>query len=213
VDFLTGYQSARYARRYKAAVERVQAAEAKVAPQSSALTEAVARSLFKLMAYKDEYEVARLYTNGHFQKQLDSTFEGDNLRLEFHLAPPMLAKKDPVTGVPAKMSFGPWMMKAFRVLAPLRVLRGTPLDVFGYNGERRTERALIRAFQSRIDEIIANVSPANHALAVGLATIPQKIRGFGHIKERNLKIARAEEEDLLAQFRSTPTQPLPIAAE
>ena len=213
VEFLTGYQSARYARRYKAAVERVRDAEAKVVPDSTALTDAVARSLFKHMAYKDEYEVARLYTNGHFEKQIASTFEGDNLRLEFHLAPPMLAKKDPVTGVPRKMSFGPWMMKAFRVLARLKPLRGTPLDVFGYNAERRTERALIRAFESRIDEIVANLTPANHAVAVGLATIPQKIRGFGHIKDRNLKTARAEEEQLLAQFRSAPTQPLPIAAE
>jgi indolepyruvate ferredoxin oxidoreductase len=213
IEFLTGYQSARYARRYKAMVERVRAAEANAAPHGTALTEAVARSLFKLMAYKDEYEVARLYTNGHFEKQIASTFEGDNLRLEFHLAPPMLAKKDPATGVPRKISFGPWMMTAFRVLARFKALRGTPLDVFGYNPERRMERGLVRAFEARIDEIVANLTPANHAVAVGLATVPQKIRGFGHIKERNLKTARAEEEQLLAQFRSTPEQPMPVAAE
>jgi indolepyruvate ferredoxin oxidoreductase len=166
------------------------------------------------MAYKDEYEVARLYTDGNFAKQVASTFEGENLRFEFHLAPPMLAKKDPVTGVPRKMSFGPWMMKAFRVLAPLRVLRGTPLDIFGYSDERKTERRLIREFEGRIGEILAALTPANHALAVGLATIPQKIRGFGHIKERNLKTAKAEEEQLLAQFRApSPDHPLPIAAE
>jgi indolepyruvate ferredoxin oxidoreductase len=214
VEFLRGYQSARYARRYKAAVERVRASEAQAAPDTTALTEAVARSLFKLMAYKDEYEVARLYTNGHFEKQVASTFEGDNLRFEFHLAPPMLAKKDPATGVPRKISFGPWMMKAFRVLAPLRVVRGTPLDIFGYSDERKTERRLIREFEGRIDEILAGLTPASHALAVGLATIPQKIRGFGHIKERNLKAAKAEEEQLLAQFRApSPDHPLPIAAE
>lgn len=214
VEFLRGYQSARYARRYKAAVERVRAAEAQVAPESTALTDAVARSLFKLMAYKDEYEVARLYTNGHFEKQVASTFEGENLRYEFHLAPPLLAKKDPVTGVPRKMSFGPWMMKAFRVLAPLRVLRGTPLVGIAEDVERRMERRLIGEFAGRIDEIVAGLTPANHAVAVGLATIPQKIRGFGHIKDRNLRIAKAEEEQLLAQFRApAPDHPLPIAAE
>jgi indolepyruvate ferredoxin oxidoreductase len=214
VEFLTGYQSARYAKRYKTQVERVRAAEAQVKPGSTVLTEAVARSLFKLMAYKDEYEVARLYTNGHFEKQIASTFEGENLRFEFHLAPPMLAKKDPTTGLPRKMSFGPWMLKAFRTLAPLRVLRGTPLDLFGYTHERRTERALIREFESRIGEILAKLTPENHAVAVGLANVPQKIRGFGHIKERNLKVAKAEEEQLLAQFRAPmPEQPLPIAAE
>ena len=140
VEFLAGYQSARYARRYKAKVERVREAEAQVLPGSTALTDAVARSLFKLMAYKDEYEVARLYTDGAFEKQIASTFEGENLRLEFHLAPPMLARKDPVTGLPRKMSFGPWMMKAFRALSKFKGLRGTPLDPFGYSHERMTER-------------------------------------------------------------------------
>jgi indolepyruvate ferredoxin oxidoreductase len=210
--FLADYQNAAYARRYSDQIAKVRAAEERVSPSSTALTEAAARSLFKLMAYKDEYEVARLYTNGHFEKQVASTFEGDDLRLEFHLAPPMLAKKNPMTGVPRKMSFGPWMMKAFRMLAPLRVLRGTPLDVFGYNQERRTERELVRAFERRLDEIVLTLTPANLATAVGLASIPQKIRGFGHIKERNLKAAMAEETELLARYHM-PEQPLPVAAE
>jgi indolepyruvate ferredoxin oxidoreductase len=124
----------------------------------------------------------------------------------------MLARKDPATGVPRKMSFGPWMMKAFRVLAKLKPLRGTPLDVFGYSHERRTERQLIREFERRIEEIVSKLTPDNHATAIGLAGIPQKIRGFGHIKERNLKAARAEEADLLAKFRAEP-RPLPVAAE
>ena len=210
--FLGNYQNKRYGRRYRALVERVRAAEDKAVPGSTALTDAAARSLFKLMSYKDEYEVARLYTNGHFEKQIASAFEGENLTYEFHLAPPLLARKDPVTGVPRKMSFGPWMMKAFRVLARLKPLRGTPLDVFGYTQERRTERGLIREFEGRIEEIVAKLTPENHATAVGLAGIPQKIRGFGHIKDRNLKVAKAEEADLLAKFRANP-QPLPIAAE
>ncbi|MBD2748394.1 indolepyruvate ferredoxin oxidoreductase family protein [Microvirga sp. BT688] len=212
VTFLSGYQSRRYARRYSNLVERVRAAEDKAVPGSTALTDAVARSLFKLMAYKDEYEVARLYTNGHFEKQVASAFEGENLRYEFHMAPPVLAKKDPVTGLPRKMSFGPWMLKAMGVLAKFKPLRGTPLDVFGYTHERRTERGLIREFEGRIEEIVAKLNAGNHATAIGLAGIPQKIRGFGHIKERNLKAAKAEEADLLAKFRADP-QPMAVAAE
>jgi indolepyruvate ferredoxin oxidoreductase len=212
VAFLTGYQSARYAKRYRALVDKVRAAEAKVTPSGTELTEAVARSLFKLMAYKDEYEVARLYTDGHFERQVASAFEGENLTYEFHMAPPVLARKDPATGVPKKMSFGPWMLKAMRVLAPLKVLRGTPLDLFGYTHERRTERRLIRDYEALIREILEKLTPDNHAAAVGLAGIPQKIRGFGHVKERNLKTAKAEEADLLARFRA-PAQPLPMAAE
>ncbi|HEX2137661.1 MAG TPA: DUF6537 domain-containing protein, partial [Microvirga sp.] len=214
VEFLTDYQSARYARRYRGMVERVRAAEAAAVEGGTALTEAVARSLFKLMAYKDEYEVARLYTDGNFERQIASTFEGDNLRLEFHLAPPLMARKDPATGVPRKKSFGPWMMPAFRTLAKFRVLRGTPLDPFGYTHERRTERRLIRDFERVLEEILAKLSPDNHTLAVGLANVPQKIRGFGHIKARNLEAAKAEEAELLARFREpSPQRPLAMAAE
>lgn len=212
VSFLTDYQSARYAKRYRSLVERARAVEAKVAPGETALTDAVARSLFKLMAYKDEYEVARLYTDGHFERQVASAFEGENLSYEFHMAPPILARKDPVTGLPKKMSFGPWMLKAMRALAPLKVLRGTPLDLFGYSHERRTERQLIRDYEALVREILEKLTPDNHATAIGLAGIPQKIRGFGHVKERNLKTAKAEEADLLARFRA-PEQPLPLAAE
>jgi indolepyruvate ferredoxin oxidoreductase len=212
VAFLAEYQNAAYGERYRALVERVRAAESKAVPGQTALTEAVAKSLHRLMGYKDEYEVARLYTNGHFAKQIASTFEGENLRYEFHLAPPILARRDPQTGVPRKMTFGPWMLKAFGVLARFKGLRGTALDVFGYTEERRTERQLIRDFEALLEEIVANLNPANHATAVGLATVQQKIRGYGHIKERNLKTAKAEEADLLARFRQKDA-PLPMAAE
>jgi indolepyruvate ferredoxin oxidoreductase len=212
VDFLSGYQNRSYGKRYRSLVDRIRDSEDRAVPGSTALTDAVARSLFKLMAYKDEYEVARLYTDGHFERQVASTFEGENLTYEFHLAPPLFARKDPVTGIPRKMSFGPWMMKAFRTLAGLKALRGTPLDIFGYTHERRTERQLIRDYQALVEEIVTRLTPANHPTAVGLAGIPQKIRGFGHIKERNLKAAKAEEAELLARFR-TSEQPLPIAAE
>ena len=147
VEFLTAYQGARYAARYRALVEQATAAEAAKAPGQCGFAEAVARYLFKLMAYKDEYEVARLYTDGNFIKQVGSTFDGKDLRFEFHLAPPLLAKVDPQTGVPRKMSFGPWMLRAFGVLAKFKFLRGTPLDPFGYSTERRTERRLIADYR------------------------------------------------------------------
>jgi indolepyruvate ferredoxin oxidoreductase len=202
VAFLTGYQNAAYAARYRALVEKVKAAEAVRAPGKQGLADAVARYLFKLMAYKDEYEVARLYAGEEFARQVRTSFAGEDLRFEFHLAPPMLARKDGRTGAPQKMSFGPWMMTLFRLLAKLKALRGTAFDPFGYTQERRTERALIADYEAMLAEIIERLTPENHHLAVALAAIPDKIRGFGHIKKRSLQAAKAEEAALLAQFRS-----------
>ena len=130
------------------------------------------------MAYKDEYEVARLYTDGTFRKQIAQTFEGDNLRFEFHLAPPLLARADKRTGEPKKISFGPWMLRLFEMLKRFKFLRGTAFDPFGYSAERRTERQLIADYEALLDEILAGLTPQNHHLAVGLAVIPEKIRGF-----------------------------------
>jgi len=220
VDFLTGYQNPAYAARYRDLVEKVRAKEAGVLPGQNALAESVARYLFKLMAYKDEYEVARLYSDGAFRKQLAATFEqnsasGEPLRLEFHLAPPLLAKRDPNTGLPRKMSFGPWMLGAFGLLAKLKGLRGTAFDVFGYTQERKTERRLIADYEALVAEILGKLSPQNHALCVALAAIPEKIRGFGHVKERHLTAAKAEEADLLKRLRDGSAQALamPKAAE
>ena len=200
VAFLTAYQNATYAARYCALVARVRAAELSRTPGMTGLAEAVARYAFKLMAVKDEYEVARLYTDGSFAKQVAAAFEGD-LRFEFHLAPPILGRKD-AQGMPKKTSFGPWMMKAFGVLAKLKGLRGTAFDVFGYSEERRTERRLIGEHEALMDEIVRVLSTGNHAVAVALASIPEKIRGYGHVKERHLKAAKAEEAGLLERFRS-----------
>jgi indolepyruvate ferredoxin oxidoreductase len=202
VVFLTDYQNAAYAARYRALVEKLKAAEAARAPGKQGLAEAVARYLFKLMAYKDEYEVARLYAGDDFARQVRATFAGDDLRFEFHLAPPLIARTDGRTGAPAKMSFGPWMMTVFRLLAKLKGLRGTAFDPFGYTQERRTERALIADYEALLAEIVERLTPENHHLAVGLAAIPEKIRGFGHIKARSLHVAKADEAALLAQFRS-----------
>ncbi|MCX7311790.1 MAG: indolepyruvate ferredoxin oxidoreductase family protein [Alphaproteobacteria bacterium] len=202
VAFLTAYQNAAYAARYRDWVGKVKAAESAKAPGQCGLAEAVARYLFKLMAYKDEYEVARLYTDGNFLKQVASELGGENLRFEFHLAPPLLTKINPATGEPRKMSFGPWMMSGFKALAKLKVLRGTVFDIFGYSGERRTERKLIADYEALLGEILAKLTPDNHTAAVGLAAIPEKIRGFGPVKARHLAAAKADEAALLERFRS-----------
>ncbi len=214
VAHLTGYQNAAYAARYAALVQKVRAEEERVLPGSTKLAEAVARYGFKLMACKDEYEVARLYSDGSFLKQVAATFQGENLRFNLHLAPPLLAKVDPVTGQPRKMTFGPWMLRAMGVLAKLKGLRGTAFDVFGYSHERRTERRLIADYVALVDELTGKLSAGNLPLAVALAAIPEKIRGFGHVKERHLVQAKAEEADLLARFRAGETMvPKAEAAE
>ncbi len=211
VAFLSAYQSKRYARRYLRLVEKMQAAEAEKAPGMGGLAEAVARYLFKLMAYKDEYEVARLYTDTAFVERVRSTFDGDKLRFEFHLAPPLLARRDPNSGEPKKMSFGPWMLTVFAVLARFKFLRGTPFDPFGYTAERKTERRLIADYVALLDDIAARLTPDNHATAVALAAIPEKIRGFGPVKARHLKAAKAEEAVLREQFASGAAQFLKAA--
>lgn len=211
VVFLTDYQNAAYAARYSDMVAKARAAEETRAPGRAGLAEAVARNLFKLMAYKDEYEVARLYTDGTFTKQIEQTFEPGSLRFEFHLAPPLLARVDKITGEPRKMSFGPWMMKAFGVLRRFKGLRGTAFDPFGYTAERRTERKLITDYEATLSEVLDKLTPDNHPLAVGLAVIPEKIRGFGHVKARNLTAAKADEAALLEQFRTGGAQMLKAA--
>jgi indolepyruvate ferredoxin oxidoreductase len=202
VAFLTAYQDAAYARRYSDRVAEVCAAEESRTPGRAGLAEAVARNLFKLMAYKDEYEVARLYADGAFARQVETAFEPGPLRFEFHFAPPLLARRDKITGEPRKMSFGPWMMKAFGLLRRLKALRGTAFDPFGYTAERRTERKLIADYEAVLSEVLGKLDADNHPLAVGLAVIPEKIRGFGHVKLRNLETAKADEAALLEQFRS-----------
>jgi indolepyruvate ferredoxin oxidoreductase len=172
----------------------------------------VARYLFKLMAYKDEYEVARLHAEESFDHLIKSQFEGEDLRFYVHLAPPLFAPIDRVTGLPRKLTFGPWMFRVFKVLAKFKFLRGTPFDPFGHTAERRTERALIRDYEKMLDEILAKLGPDNHAIAVALASVPEKIRGFGHVKQRHLKAAKADEAALSEQWRAG-AAPLLKAAE
>ena len=202
VEFLTGYQNAAYAGQYELFVRKVQQAEAKLG--KTALTEAVARYLFKVMAYKDEYEVARLHTDPSFQAKVAEQFEG-NFELRLHLAPPLFAKKND-KGELIKQQYGPWMLKAMGVLAKLKGLRGTALDIFGRTEERRMERALIAQYREDIERILAGLNADNHALALEIARLPEQIRGFGHVKERHFKAAQSRREQLLAQW------PHPVAA-
>ncbi|MET0542231.1 MAG: indolepyruvate ferredoxin oxidoreductase family protein, partial [Variovorax sp.] len=199
VEFLTGYQNAAYAAQYEAFVENVQQAE-KSATGKTALTEAVARYLFKLMAYKDEYEVARLHTDRSFLDRVNGMFEGD-FKLNYHLAPPIIAKKNS-KGQLQKQKFGPAMLTGFRVLARLKGLRGTAFDVFGRTEERRTERALIGEYRAAIEEVLGGLDAANHETALAIASLPEQIRGYGHVKDRNLAAVRVRWAELMAKWRN-----------
>jgi indolepyruvate ferredoxin oxidoreductase len=196
VAFLTAYQSASYAKRYRALVQQVQAAEA--ALNKTTLTEAVAKNLFKLMAYKDEYEVARLHTDAGFLQKINGMFEGD-YTLHYHLAPPLTAKTN-AKGELQKQKFGPLMLTGFKLLKHFKWLRGTALDVFGYTHERRTERALIAQYRSSVEVMLSQLTADNHALAVEMARIPEQIKGFGHVKARHLAAARQKWDALKAQW-------------
>ncbi|WP_454828010.1 indolepyruvate ferredoxin oxidoreductase family protein [Pseudoxanthomonas wuyuanensis] len=206
--FLADYQDAAYAQRYADLVAKVRAAENMKAPGSTALTEAVARYFFKLMAYKDEYEVARLYTSGDFQRKLQQQFDGD-YKLHFHLAPPLLARKD-AQGRLMKKEYGPWVFTAFKLLAKLRFLRGGAFDVFGYTAERKSERQLIGDYEKTVGGLLASLDAGKLALAVEIASLPEHIRGYGHIKEAHLHTAKAREAELLRQW-SDPLRMVQVA--
>jgi indolepyruvate ferredoxin oxidoreductase len=201
-EFLTGYQDRAYADRYLAAVDKVRKAEAAASPASTKLTEAVAKNLFKLMSYKDEYEVARLFTDGSFSKKVSEKFDGD-FKLKFYLAPPIFAQRDKTTGRIQKKEFGGWMIHAFRLLAGLKFLRGGAFDPFGRTEERRTERKLVADYFDMIDQRIAGLKAEQIPLLTRLARLPETIRGFGHVKEANIKLAAAEKARLEAELENS----------
>ena len=199
VEFLTKYQNAAYAKQYRDFVEEVRAAERKlIGHKQLRLTEVVVRCLFKLMAYKDEYEVARLHSDPAFRAKIAGMFEGD-YKIRFHLAPPLLARRD-AQGHLIKQEFGPWMMKVFGVLAKFRFLRGSVFDIFGHTAERKTERALIAQYRKTVAGLLAKLSAENLPQAVAIADIPEDIRGFGHVKERQVRAAKEKEAALLKEF-------------
>ncbi|OIJ42949.1 indolepyruvate ferredoxin oxidoreductase family protein [Massilia timonae] len=204
IELLTAYQDAAYAGQYKAFVDQVRAQEERLG-KGTRLTEAVARYYYKLMAYKDEYEVARLHTDPAFREKIGAMFEGDT-RLKFHLAPPLMARHDK-EGRAIKREYGPWMMSAFGVLAKLKGLRGTAFDVFGYTAERRMERALVKQYRETVTALLPKLTEDKLAQAVAIASIPEDIRGYGHVKERHLKAAREKEAALVAAFHAPDVTP------
>nr|WP_313979722.1 DUF6537 domain-containing protein [Iodidimonas nitroreducens] len=197
--FLENYQDKKLAARYRAMVEDVRAAEHKIGADHQALTKAVIHNYFKLLAYKDEYEVARLYASGDFENRLKAQFEGD-VRLSFHMAPPLFSKIDPRTGRPKKTEFGPWMLPAFRLLAKLKGLRGTPFDPFGYSADRKMERQLIADYEAMLARILPRLRADNLDCATALAALPDMVRGFGPVKEDSVELMLKKKAELLDRF-------------
>ncbi len=207
VEELTAYQDAAYARRYREWVERVAARERELGADETPLAEAVASYYFKLLAYKDEYEVARLMSDPGFRRQLDSQFAGD-YRLQWHAAPPriplldaLLRRRDPDTGRTRKIALGGWSFRFLSVLARFKFLRGTRFDPFGASAHRRLERALVAEYEQTLSELLRDLTPQNRALAVEIASLPEQIRGFESVKEQHLERARARQAELLAAWR------------
>ncbi len=208
---LTAWQNRAWAERYRAFIAQVRAVEQRQTPGREQLTRTVADALVRLMSYKDEYEVARLYSDGRFERTLAEAFEGIE-RIEYHLAPPLWAARDPRTGHPRKARYGPWVRHAFRLLARLKWLRGTPFDPFGWTRERREERALIEEYRQLVERLLARLGPDNHALAVEIAGLADRIRGFGHIKQAAIADWRARTRALMARYEGRDQQ-LAAAAE
>ena len=199
-DFLAGYQDRAYAQHYRQIVARMRDTEAAKMPGREQITKAVARYLFKLMAIKDEYEVARLQSPAFLHRQLETAFE-DWQRLDFHFAPPILAKRDPDTGHQRKRRYGPWVQRLFPLLASLRRLRGTRYDFFGWTAERRLERRLLQDYEALVDEVMERLDEANYDCAVALLCLPEQIRGYGHVKQASIERFEARREELLTALR------------
>jgi len=208
---LTAYQSKRLARRYQALVKQVRDA-ALDRGFGDELARAVAINYAKLLAYKDEYEVARLFTDGHFERQLRDQFDGD-FKISFNLAPPMLGGNKDALGRPKKRAFGAWMLPAFRMLARMRWLRGTPLDVFSRSPDRELERDLIAGYEKDVATVLDVLSAANYDTAVELLSLPDRIRGYGPVKEKAVKDAKVRYAQLAADLVNPPPAPRQIAAE
>jgi len=208
---LTDYQDPRLAERYRQLVDQVRDAVIK-GGYGDALPRAVAINYAKLLAYKDEYEVARLYTDGRFEQQLRAQFEGD-FKFSFNLAPPMLAGKPDALGRPGKRAFGSWIMPLFRMLAKLKGLRGTPFDIFGYSADRKLERDLIVGYEKDVATVLGLLSPANLDTAIELLSLPDRIRGYGPVKEKAVQDAKARYAQLAADLVNPPPAPRQLAAE
>ena len=198
-NFLIEYQNKKYADQYKELVDYVKKHEENIKVDVKNFSNAVAINYFKLMSYKDEYEVARLYSNNEFISKINETFEG-NFKINFHLSPPIFYKKDKVTGNPLKMNFGSWALNLFKFISKFKFLRGTIFDIFGYFEERKIERLLINKYKNLIQEICPKLTTDNYSIAVEIASVPDQIRGFGYIKKKNIEIAKNCENRLMSMF-------------
>jgi indolepyruvate ferredoxin oxidoreductase len=208
---LTDYQNEKLAERYRKLVTQVRDA-ARSGGFGEELPRAVAINYAKLLAYKDEYEVARLYTDGRFEQKIRDQFDGD-FKLSFNLAPPILAGAKDALGRPKKRAFGPWLMPVFRLLAKLRGLRGTPFDIFGHSAERKMERDLIAGYEKDVGHVLSVLSPLNLDTAIELLSLPDRIRGFGPVKEKSVQDAKARYAQLATDLANPPPAPRQIAAE
>jgi indolepyruvate ferredoxin oxidoreductase len=208
---LTNYQNKKLAERYRKLVTQARAA-ALNGGFGDALPRAVAINYAKLLAYKDEYEVARLYTDGNFEKQLRDQFE-DDFKFKFNLAPPLLGGGTDALGRPRKRAFGAWMMPVFRLLAKMRALRGTAFDIFGYSADRRLERDLIAGYEKDVAHVLSVLSPPNLDTAIEILSLPDRIRGYGPVKEKSVQDAKARYAQLAADLANPPPAPRQIAAE
>ena len=209
---LIAYQNRAYADRYKALVNKIRVKESGIVANSEELTKAVARYYFKLLAYKDEYEVARLFAKQDFKRRLHDAFEGD-YKVHYHLAAPLFSETDPETGHLIKREYGPWIMSAMKTLAKFKFLRGTKLDIFGYHHERQVERQLIADYEKTVDKLLTGLTADNLDTAIEIASIPEHIRGFGHVKDRHVADAKANEQVLLERFSNPKPAPQAAAAE
>ncbi|MDZ7853886.1 MAG: indolepyruvate ferredoxin oxidoreductase family protein [Halomonas sp.] len=206
---LTRYQKRAYAERYRQRVAQIREAEARL-EAGEALTQAVATQLYRLMAYKDEYEVARLYTESDFLDEVKATFGGE-YKLTLHLAPPLLSGRKDAQGRPVKRRFGPWMLKAMKGLARLRGLRNSALDPFRFTADRKLDRQLLTEYEAQLDELVAHLNDSTHATALALAKLPEEVRGFGPVREAAAEKAKARQTKLLEELRHG--RPMTIAAE
>lgn len=203
---LEQYQNPAYAEQYRQLVDMARQADASFADQDQALSKAVAHYGAKLMAYKDEYEVARLYTDPAFMQRLKTTFQGD-IKLKFNLAPPLLSKTDAYSGLPKKREYGSWMLTGFKLLKHFKFLRGSKLDIFGYTAERKMERRLISEYRDTISRVCQSLDADNYATAVQLASLPEDIRGYGHVKEQHLQKVEKHQAKLWRQFENGGVDP------
>jgi indolepyruvate ferredoxin oxidoreductase len=206
---LTLYQNETYAERYQALVAQVVRRESKAMLENTELATVVAKAAFKLMAYKDEYEVARLYSQPEFLEKLEEQFEGD-YRLQFNLSPPIIAPKDKNTGKPDKIQLGGWMLSMFGLLAKFKFLRGTRLDPFGYLADRKIERDLIKQYFDTIELLIKDLNSNNYELAIEIARVPMSIRGYGHIKHESVLKAREQNSILLKKWSEITEQDIAV---